>query len=420
MEALDDACARIGQLSRAVDCLRQLATVASEMQLEIGRQVRVLQRAFAGRETVPAATGECLMTVREVSRELDGCLEETMRFINRSLQPLGDAQLSLRAMADDLTEAAFKTTFGKPKRFSVREMFWRRLVSDWRNRCRSVVVGEVDNINAVVRSIEEHSGFDSESLRLNSEETWSEIENLFLLEPDKAIDLQPLVFFDLLAAGRQKVFTVLMLGGCLGKIAFSTEAMNNVKDTAGGWAETLAGLTALAMLALFVGSVVTAWRKHKTDQEECIVEFIAKQQKKFLADGGRVLREAASERQRFYKKHFERLKRAFAVENESSSARVDLVNIQRGGNERGVRLPGRLDFLKGIADTVNECASQLESTLESGRQLLAGDHVLSSTETIETHVAKPNAIKRPQGRTTPETRRLSFAERLAMKDRKPN
>ncbi len=158
-------------------------------------------------------------------------------------------------------------------------------------------------------SIENLPGIDSaefhlENVSLRETEIWRRVENLMAIGKESHIELARKGFFDVLTAGRQKVFILIMFVSLMGRMGLPNLFASGLMRSGFG----------LFMATVLIGSMVNAifvWRREKESQSE---KEMSKIKDSLFSDGTKVIEQVEKGKLTYLRDYFRDISKKFERE----------------------------------------------------------------------------------------------------------
>jgi hypothetical protein len=208
----------------------------------------------------------------------------------RSMQPLGSWSSKVRGITNQLDiQDLEKTQLSNVFRLSIHASHLARMTRHIEHEIRSSLHADLRLIHQetcnATRAILSDGGLLSKVKRrfhfprLRENEVWDSIENLITVGKETQIELPRKSLFDILTAGRQKVFMVIMFLSLMGRMGLPNLFQSTSSKTTFGL--FLGGLMISSMV-----STVLLWRREKTEQSSKELEKI---RESLLQDATRIV-----------------------------------------------------------------------------------------------------------------------------------
>ncbi len=207
-----------------------------------------------------------------------------------SVQPLGKWTNTLREITSDFELTDFeKSQTSTTLKFSMNAghlaKISRRIDHEIRSQLNSDLKSLQDAVRKAHRKIFREYGVpESEQLALNlpklsERDFWKSVENLITVGKEAQIEFQRRGVFDILTAGRQKVFMVIMFLSLMGRMGLPNLFASTSSKTAFGI------FLASVMISSMVSSILI-WRREKAEQGE---KELKKIRESLLQDAMRII-----------------------------------------------------------------------------------------------------------------------------------
>lgn len=246
--------------------------------------------------------GECVATIdRQMTLKSD-----------RSTQPLGELSGMMRSISSSLnvedleksrSTAMLKLSVNASHLARINRRIEHVLRQEFVNDLQQVERQALESAEEITADLEERFAA-SVPLKfppLDVNHAWRSVENLMAVGKEAHIELARKGFFDVLTAGRQKVFIIIMFVSLMGRMGlpnlFSTPASK-------------AGF-GLFMAVVMVGSMINAvlnWRREKQLQSE---KEMSKIRESLLVEGSKVIEQVEKAKLATMRDYFKELGRSF-------------------------------------------------------------------------------------------------------------
>jgi hypothetical protein len=137
--------------------------------------------------------------------------------------------------------------------------------------------------------------------RLQENQLWATVENLLAIGKEAHIELARKGFFDVLTAGRQKVFIIIMFVSLLGRVGLGDLFSSRLANTGFG----------IFMITVLISSMINAlfvWRREKRVQSE---KELAKIKDTLFNDGCKVIDQVMKGKLLFFREYFKEAAKVF-------------------------------------------------------------------------------------------------------------
>ena len=369
-------------------------SLIEKLTLRVEHELKYLKDQVARLE-VPAKTNSVrgsdnnekeLVQIRERFAEQAASLDRQMTLkSDRSTQPLGELSGMLRSIAsslnvEDLEQNRTSSTF----KLSVNASHLARI----NRRIEHVLRQEfVSDLQCIERQVQRAAGDLGGALAvkfgvgvplkfptLDVNHAWRSVENLMAIGKEAHIEFARKGFFDVLTAGRQKVFIIIMFVSLMGRMGlpnlFSTPASQ-------------AGF-GLFMAAVMIGSMVNAvlhWRYEKQTQSE---KEMTKIRETLLSEGSKVIEQVEKAKLAAIRDYLKEAVRTFDltvkqfVEDSATQQRIkreselQKQDLLRKALESRIKLTS--DIQRQLTKLVEQARTQLATTVATVRDLAASWH----------------------------------------------
>ena len=196
---------------------------------------------------------------------------------------------------------------------------------------------------------------------------WRTVENLMAIGKESHIELARKGIFDMLTAGRQKVFILIMFVSLMGRMGLPNLFQTGLMRTGFG----------LFMAAVLIGSMINAvfvWRREKESQSE---KEMSKIKDTLFSDGSKVIEQVEKAKVNFIRDYLRKVGKDF-------DKQLKLSTEEQSGHRKKEQ-----DEEAQRRDTHrNKLESQIKLATELGRQITK-----FTTEVSSLHVSSANAIR---------------------------
>ncbi|QDV43390.1 hypothetical protein Enr13x_32460 [Stieleria neptunia] len=176
--------------------------------------------------------------------------------------------------------------------------------------------------------------------RLDFRRVWERVENLIDVGEESAIELQRKSFFDLMGAGRQKVFFLIMFIALLGRMGIDEQVLTSFLPDLGptviGWLKAgfMVILFSTCLGAMF--NTMLLWREEKEEQTRKELDRI---RESLIADARKTLEQAQKEKRSVIRSYFKKVQEEAELWlQKSGSERVEQEEAERQQRQHEQRL----------------------------------------------------------------------------------
>lgn len=372
---------------------RMLQSVIANLNDRQQREVSALQerKKLLEKQSKPNLTSRVPVNDKEVARireqfaeELTNLEKQIILKSDRAVQPLGKLTNLMRENATCLSlEDLDKEEAPAVLKLSVNGSHLATVNRKVEHALRQELSADVGTIQDRVQHLTAQASVSLQSLLgeqvltappLQESSIWRTVENLLAIGKESHIELARKGFFDVLTAGRQKVFILIMFVSLMGRMGlpnlFQTGAMRS--------------FFGLFMLSVLVGSMVSAiftWRRERESQSE---KEMFKIKESLFNDGTKVIEQVEKGKLIFLrdylkdvnKKFDQQLKRVAEAKLSEQKNGGDLESQRRDANRK--KLDTREKFLTDMGRQINKLtadARSLQVTAIGATREAAREHI---------------------------------------------
>lgn len=297
---------------------------------------------------------------------------------DRAIQPLGKLTNLMRQNVSHLRiEDLDKQESATLLKLSVNGRHLAAINRTVEHVLREELTADVDNIsNCLQQSNQEASNRMSNALGgpvtlstapLLESSIWRTVENLMAIGKESHIELARKGIFDMLTAGRQKVFILIMFVSLMGRMGLPNLFQTGLMRTGFG----------LFMAAVLIGSMINAvfvWRREKESQSE---KEMTKIKDTLFSDGSKVIEQVEKAKISFVRDYLRKVGKDFEKQ------------LKLSAEEQSGHRKTEQDEEAQRRDTHRKkLETQIKSATELGRQITK-----FTTEVSSLHVSSANAIR---------------------------
>lgn len=203
---------------------------------------------------------------------------------------------------------------------------------------------------------------------LDERRHWQEVQNLIAVGEESHIELRRRGIFDVLTAGRQKVFILIMFASLAGRMGLSQGVLDSLG--LGAYAGFLHTGFGVLLLSVFIGSMISAvftWQHEKQTQSE---KEMRKIKDSLYDDGCKVIEQVQKTRLALLKSYLKDAGKRLE-DQVDQCVREALEERKRETEAQRVRLDRALQSLDARTKEVSEWGRQIARLQQSSQELIA-------------------------------------------------
>jgi len=427
------------ELGGAVDSIDAKCARAMR-QLEMQQQKVEAPRKASLTDNNVENTDEQIVTLREQTNDRIADIERNVTSRNdRDIQTLGGLSTFLREKVSRIDESSLSRSEGrgmtilklKPAQIAnlnreVSHAMRQRLHDDTvaiGTEVKTLKTGIQQQLHSIVNEPVEVT-----VPPLQEEQMWQSVENLMDIGRDSRIELKKRGVFDLLTAGRQKIFIIIMMLSLAGRMGMGASGLTSfISNTIGVPEENVTSMAtivlAVLLVTLFIGSAINAawtWKFERANQTEKEVQKI---KETLTSDGERVMSQAQKIKLAQIREHLKDVAKALdrQIDTVTTSHRNQ---IKTARDDQAMEVDRSRRLLEGRVRDFNDMQRRIEKLRITVRELadVCRRSLKQSVQEAEVAIANPNrgveaskSVSQTNDAAERETNRPSYKERMAQR-----